>query len=159
MSTASTLVIKVPQGQGCIQNFTLEPSLPDGDVAGEWKFSQIDENGNCQDADDFSVVFDKKSSWLQKQSELCVLVVTMNKPGWRFAMEGTKSCKNEENTADVLHDVRTEIGGNGKVLKAYIQSLGNLDETVGFSFVAAHVSENGTTTIYQSPDPKGNIQR
>ncbi len=159
MSTPDNITINVPKGQGNIQYFTLKPELPKNGQAGNWVFSTIDENCKTQEIDKLSIVFDPKSSWIQKQSELCVLVITMDQSGWRFAMEGTKSCKNEENTADVLHDVRSEISGNGKVLTAYVKSLGNLQESIGFCFVAAHAADDGTTTIYQSPDPTTEIRR
>lgn len=159
MSTSDTLTITVPQGQGQIKNFTLKPSLPANGQPGNWAFQTIESDGSQQTIENLTVQFNKNSSWIQKQSEMCVLVVTIDESGWRFAMEGTKSCANAGNTADVLHDVRSEISGNGKVLTAYIKSLGNLDETVGFSFVAAYAQEDGTTTVYQSPDPNTNIKR
>lgn len=159
MSTPDNISINVPKGQGCIQYFTLEPNLPENGQPGDWIFSTIDENCKTQAIDKLSISFDPNSSWIQKQSEMCVLVITMNQSGWRFAMEGTKSCKNDANTADVLHDVRSEITGNGKVLTAYVKSLGNLQESIGFSFVAAHVADDGTTTVYQSPDPTTEIKR
>lgn len=159
MSVSDSLTIDVPQGQGSIQYFVLEPNLPQDGKPGTWHFKTIDGDGNTQEIENLSIVFNKNSNWLQRQSETCVLVVTMNKPGWRFAMGGTKNCKTEDSTADVLHDVSSEISGNGKVLTTFIKSLGNLDEKVGFSFVAAHVTEDGTTTVYQSPDPGTDIRR
>ncbi len=159
MSTSDTLSINVPQGQGQIKNFTLKPSLPANGQPGDWVFQTIESDGSQQLVENLDINFDQNSSWLQRQSEVSVLIVTMDEPGWRFVLGGTKSCKNDFNTTDQLHDIDTVITANGKVLMASVKSLSQVGEAVGFSFVAALASEDGSVNIFQSPDPKIAVRR
>ncbi|GAA6151278.1 DP-EP family protein [Pseudoteredinibacter isoporae] len=159
MSTSDTLTITVPKGQGQIKNFTLKPSLPANGQPGDWVFQTIESDGSQQAVENLDISFDPNSNWLQRQSEVCVLVVTMDEPGWRFVLGGTKSCLSEINTTDQLHDVETAITANGKVLTATIKSLSKVGEAVGFAFVAALTSDDGSVNIYQSPDPGLEIRR
>lgn len=159
MSTSDTVFINIPQGQGQIKNFTLKPSLPSGGQYGSWIFQTIESDGSQQLVENLDISFDPNSNWLQRQSEICVLVVTMDEPGWRFVLGGTKSCLSEINTTDQLHDVETAVTANGKVLTATIKSLSQVGEAVGFSFVAALSSDDGSVNIYQSPDPGVLIKR
>ncbi|MCV6627991.1 MAG: DP-EP family protein [Cellvibrionaceae bacterium] len=162
MTTPSNLEIHIPQGNGAIKYFKLKPQLPSATEAADWDFIYLNENsGQEQPIADLMIQFSQSSSWLQRQAERCILVVTIDQPGWRFAMNGTKSCLGRQlpQATDALHDVSTEISGNGKVLTATISSASKNSEFIDFSFVAAHVAANGVTTIYQSKDPGIGIDR
>lgn len=158
----ANMVIDVPQGNGAIKYFKLKPALPTSNAPADWEFIYLDpETGGETSIEDLDVQFSPNSTWLQRQAEQCILVVTIDQSGWRFAMDGTKACigRDMEIKTDVLHDVDTAISGNGKVLTATIRNKGQGAEFIDFAFVAAHVAENGVTTIYQSADPGIGIRR
>lgn len=154
--------INVPRGNGKIEYFKLVPALPKGGKPAKWKMTHLDpEGGKEKVVDDINITFDKNSCWIQRQSEQCVMVFTINKSGWSFVMGGTKNCAKRASKCDtdILHDIDSTISGNGKVLTITAKNLGHAHEYVDFSFLASHTAKDGKCTIYQSEDPGISVDR
>jgi len=161
-TTHKEMDINVPRGNGRIEYFKLVPALPKAGKPAKWKMTHLDpEGGKEKIVDDINIIFNKDSGWLQRQSEQCVLVFTIHKSRWSFAMGGTKNCikRASKSHTDILHDIESTVSGNGKVLTLTAKNLGHSHEYVDFSFLASHTAKDGKCTIYQSKDPGMGVDR
>lgn len=158
----NNVLIKIPEGEGCMCYFQLTPDLPDNNGARGWMLTETSPNKKDK-VNNVLVSFSEKSSASECTIEQCVLVVNIDdsvqtdSSAWRFVLDGIQYC---EGSDDNLHDINTEISSNGKILTITIKSLTKIAEKVSYSFVAMHTDKHsGECKIYESSDPGIGIGR
>ena len=155
------LNIQIPKGCGSISYFQLTPVPPAEGHAQPWTLTENE--GNGEPIDTIDVQFARGSDSLQRQSERCILVISLDEDvqteafSWRFALNAVQY---HSGCSDKLHDISTSLSANGRTLSITIESVASDSEQVNYSFVAAlKNNQSGEVTIYESSDPGIGIGR
>lgn len=153
-SNGTELVVSVPQGGQVIKTFNLTPSLPvDGKIS-DWLWAEV--SAPTTQVAAVRVKFNINSSEVEQDFERAILVINLqqnskNNGYWRFALDGVAI--NPE-FKDIYHNVDFEVVDDGATLIAHVQVIGETQETIKFSFLAAFADAvSGMVTTYESQDP------
>ena len=153
-SNGTELIVSVPQGGQVIRSFDLTPNLPVDGKAGNWLWVEL--GASAEHIAKVRVKFSINSSAVEQDFERAILIVNLKQNSsesgyWRFALNGVAI---NPKFKDIYHNVEFETVNDGETLIAYVQVIGETQETIQFSFVASYTdATSGAVSIYESADP------